>query len=222
MKLLATLLLTLAIPAHAASISIQSDAEYNVQRNGTPLFCASHVLVSGNVINFTGECGGPTPPPAGLYASGRLSYGGKGGFITNANLLDWSVLFGRSGVETNPVPFPGASGATPVWTPGRDQYTCSKFRTTSAALSGQYKNSREWSQTHVNISIATTCGNFTPAQPACHKENVLNNNNPALFWDINGAGTFKCHLTPNTDYYLNIRRSDALGIGKISVIGQQG
>lgn len=216
-------LLVYASSAHAASFTVQSDAEYNVQRNGTPLFCASHVLVNGSVINFTGDCGGPTPPPAGLYASGRLQYGNKGGFITNANLLDWSVLWGRQGVEGNPTPFPGASGATPVWTPGRNQYTCSKFRTGAVgSVTGQIKNSAYYSQTNVNISLSTSCGDFTPAQAACHKEDVRNDDHPALFFDIGGTGTFRCHLSPFTDYYENIRRSDALGIGKISVIGQQG
>lgn len=219
MKLLAAFLLTLAIPAHAAGF------DYSV---GSTQYCAQAFAQTPQVMTFSGwaigRCGDTPPPtPPGLYSSGRLSYGGKGGFITNANLLDWSVLWGRQGVEGNPVPFPGASGATPVWTPGRNQYTCSKFRTGAAgSVTGQIKNSSYYSQTNVNISLSTSCGDFTPAQAACHKENVHNDDRPALSFDIGGTGTFRCHLPPNTDVYENIRRSDALGIGRISVIGQQG
>lgn len=193
---------------------------------GSTLYCAQSVAQTPQVMTFTGwalgRCG-DTPPPAGLYASGRLSYGGRGGFISNANLLDWSVLWGRSGVEGQPVPFPGSSGATPVWTPGRGQYTCSKFRTGAVgSVTGQIKNSSYYSQSVVDISLSTSCGDFAPAQPACLKTNVAKDDRPVLFFDIGGAGTFKCHLSPNTDYYENIRRTSPTANGAISVIGQQG
>lgn len=208
----------------AVGKSNAAGVDYSV---GSTQYCAQSVAQTPQDMIFhgwtIGQCGGGTnPPPAGLYASGRLSYGGKGGFITNANLLDWAVLWGRSGVQTDPVPFPGASGATPVWTPGANQYTCSKFRTPAGGLSGQYKNSAYYSTGAINISLSTTCGDFTPAQPACHKENVPNNDQPKLFWDINGAGTFRCHLPANTDVFLNVKRTSPTAQLAISVIGQQG
>lgn len=217
MKLLATLLLIFAIPANAAGV------DYSV---GANQYCAQTFAQTPQVMTFSGWAAGPCtapPPPAGLYASGRLSYGGRGGFIVNADLTTWANLWGRAGVEGTPFPFPGASGATPVWTPGRGQYTCSKFRTGAAgSVSGQIKNSSYYSQSVVDISLSTRCGDFAPAQTACVKTNVAKDDRPVLFFDIAGPGTFKCHLTPNTDYFENIKRTSPTATGAISVIGQQG
>lgn len=234
-NLLIAALCLAGVAAHAATPSTDTicGADTHVLRNGVEQFCANCITPLGDRVDYSGTCGGTQPPPAGLYASGRLTYGGRGGFISNANLLDWAVLWGRQGVEGQPTPFPGASGATPVWTPGRAQYTCSKFRTPDPIprdnlpplmprTTGQVKNSRYYSASVIDVAWSTSCGDFAPAQTKCHAEAVPTNENPVIPFDIGGTGTGRCHMPPSTDMFLNIRRTSPTETGAISVIGQQG
>ncbi len=112
--------LCFAVVAMAGTATIQTDAEYHVQRNGVEQFCAPHVSVSGSTLNFTGDCEGPPPVDPTIISIANVSYRGAG-IATNVDVTQFANIFGRAGAQQPIQQYPYVTGSTPSITvgPGR-------------------------------------------------------------------------------------------------------
>jgi hypothetical protein len=141
--------------------------------------------------NITG-----TPPPP-------LSF--------NFPLANWEDLLGRIVAGQVPVPWPGVAGTEVGIRIHKTQYIGLKFHVpadvatnmTGMIVHPSYPNSVP----AIAASFSTTCGNFTPPQPACLNANALPTDAPIFYWTTNPNDTnpHRCVLMPDQDYYINLK-----------------
>jgi len=128
------------------------------------------------------------------------------------DLTLWDNIWGHISENDNVTPWPGVPGASPtIWTIGKTQYVGALFHvgTPSPSLSGHYVNVSYGAGPNLDMSISTTCGDFTGGgQAGCVKNNVPSDGSGLVYYRIGNPTSFWCSLSPNTDYYLNVRFHD--------------
>ncbi|MBO9665105.1 hypothetical protein [Dokdonella sp.] len=164
------------------------------------------------------------PGPAGMtrLTTSNISYGqpiGAGDPTrSNVNVTEWSNIWGfTSPSGTTPVSWPGVRGASAVIRGfGRDKFVAAHFNTGSSptTLNGYFVYGA-LAQPNLDMRISTVCGDFSPntENAACladgpNHTGIAGDGNASMHWDRLTTNSTYCHLTPNTDYYLNIKVHD--------------
>ena len=131
------------------------------------------------------------------------------------DLTLWDNIWGHISENDDVSPWPGVAGASPtIWSIGKTQYVGALFHTTSTlSLSGHYVNVSYGAGPNLDMSISPTCGDFAPAQAGCLKTNIPSDGSGMIYWRMQNPTTFWCALTPNADYYLNVRFHDPTTTG---------
>jgi len=174
---------------------------------------AGSVTSTPGVIAIT-QTGGDTCPstPLTRMAVGTIRYpnwGNGTGTRTNVDLTQFDNIWGHLNNVDSITPWPGVSGTQPAimnW--NRSQYAAAKFHVPANQSIHQYGNfgyGTYYSGPSMTLAISQTCGDFSPTNPVC----VSTHGAGESFrkWVINPF-TNGCPLTPNTDYYVNIKMAD--------------
>ena len=138
------------------------------------------------------------------------------------DLTLWDNIWGHISESDDVTPWPGVPGTSPtIWTIGKTQYVGALFHTTSSlGLSGHYVNVSYGRGPNLDMSISPTCGDFTGGgQLGCVKTNIPSDGSALVSWRMHDPSSFWCALSPNTDYYLNVRFTDPNTTGPGCVIG---
>jgi len=193
-----TALVGLAFSAHAT--------EYNVQRNGAPLFCASAVTISGTTYNFSNDCGITPPPAPGRILTSNIAYVPATGSVRFTGLSDWSDIWGHASPFDTTVAFPGRPNSQPtIVNFRRDGYVCVKLHPSALSPSFGFITHTEYSYgADLTAAISNACGNFAPPNPLCLKSSQ--SGQPIINWTTRPA-TYRtfCPVTVGADQYLNIK-----------------
>jgi hypothetical protein len=194
-----------------------------VKHDGQQAFCATKgPIVMGfdpGPYNFTGTCESAPPPPgtcngpAGLTRITRsnVTYGAVGSSARiNVDLTEWNNIWGHGTNADAVTPWPGVNGAGPVIrTFARRGFLAAHFNTGSHGVPtfGVIAYASNIGGPDVDIRISRTCGDFSAdtANPACLVQ-AASDDSPAIRWKFGAGNTGSyCNLTPNTDYYINVK-----------------
>ncbi|HEV7489637.1 MAG TPA: hypothetical protein VGO25_02450 [Rhodanobacteraceae bacterium] len=129
----------------------------------------------------------------------------------SVDLTLWDNIWGHITESDDVTPWPGDAGTSPtIWSIGKTQYVGALFHTTSSlGLSGHYVNVSYGQGPNLDMSISPTCGDFTGGgQAGCVKTNIPADGSALVSWRMHDPSSFWCALTPNSDYYLNVRFDD--------------
>lgn len=129
----------------------------------------------------------------------------------NANLTKWEEIWGHQTTTDAAIAWPGVLGASPVITNfGRNNYIAAKFHVGDVplTLNGAYTNVSNFGGLDITTSISTQCGDFDPAQVGCKARSAPPSDESSTYWRMQNPTSFYCQLSPNTDYYLNIKHTN--------------
>jgi hypothetical protein len=127
------------------------------------------------------------------------------------DLTLWDNIWGHINETDDVTPWPGVSGSSPtIWTIGKTQYVAAKFHTSSlTTTNGFFKNVSYGAGPNLDMAISQSCGDFAPTEASCLKTNIPSSDTPLVFWRLDTVvSNSYCHLTPNSDYYVNIQFHD--------------
>lgn len=145
--------------------------------------------------------------PAGRQTQANLSIGGF--TATNVDVRYWENVWGRANVWDPVVPWPGLSYSMPtILNFGQNSYMALLFHVPANAPHNRFgwitHTEYNYGQ-DLTVAISTECGDFHPPSNTCHADTRSGQN--LAPWRVNSSGNF-CLLTPDTDYYLNLRITD--------------
>jgi PKD repeat protein len=151
--------------------------------------------------------------PAGRVLTSDIAYPGAQGAVRHgADLTLFENIWGHLTPTDPTVPWPGITGDTvTITTIAKTGYIGAGFHVpigTNINLGGYYSNDGYNAGPNIDIAVSTTCGDFNPAQAGCHKEDRIANDSHSLDWRMQNPTSYQCALTPDTDYYVNIRFHD--------------
>lgn len=197
------IVLIIAFLARHASAATPQSATYNVQRNGTPLFCASGIAVSGNTYNFTGDCSMPVT----RQLTATLTYVPPGGTLVTG-VTECDQIMGRASASDPIVPFPGRPNAAPVINNfGRTNFISCHFRApVSGATFGWWKPTEYNHGFDLTSAISTTMGDFNPSGAGCRM--VSGSGQNLVGWNTDGTKRSLCQLVAGRDYYLSMKATN--------------
>jgi hypothetical protein len=158
----------------------------------------------------------PTDPTITQALTGNVNWGRITGnppppFAMGFPLVDWDQILGRIERGGPVIPWPGVGGSQAGIHIRKNQYIGLKFHVpanTALTLSGMLVHpSYPSAVPGIAASFSTTCGNFTPAQPACLNTNARPTDDPIFHWTTDPTNTnpYICTLIPGQDYYLNLK-----------------
>lgn len=152
----------------------------------------------------------PDACPFGRQVLADIDYGTC--IVDDVDVTQWSNIWGYDCLTGGTVPFPGSPGGTgdaTILDFGRTTYIAAHFHVPADLPTNTYG----WiTHTEYNYgldltaSISTACGDFAPANPECLSVAISGQN--LVPWRV-GAANF-CPLTPGTDYFLNIKPTNAM------------
>ena len=145
--------------------------------------------------------------PAGRQTRANISLGGF--TLTNVDVTQWDNVWGRSNIFDPPIPWPGLAVSAPIILDfGESTYMSLRFHVPIDSPQNRFG----WlTHTEYNYgkdltaAISSDCGDFNPPSSVCHNETVSGQN--LVPWRIASSGGF-CLLTPDTDYFLNLKITD--------------
>jgi hypothetical protein len=204
-------------------------ADITVQHDGITVFHATAAPAMGvfdpqtGIYNFTGTP--PSPPsacptsPRTRAAASNIQYLPDSALRRSMDLTAWQNIWGfiSADVHATAVPWPGVPGASPtILTLGKTQYLSAKFHVgaIAATAAGQYVDVSYGNGPAIDAAISTSCGDFAPVDPACRTATPVSSQDQTfLAWKAAPGNAAHCGLTPNTDYFLNVRFHDASPAG---------
>jgi hypothetical protein len=131
-------------------------------------------------------------------------------------ITQWDNIWGHINETDGITPWPGVAGASPtIWTIGKTQYVAAKFHTGAlTTTNGFFKNVSYGAGPNLDMAISQNCGDFAPTEAACLKSDVPSSDTALVFWRLDTVvSSSYCHLTPNSDYYVNIQFHDPATTG---------
>lgn len=158
---------------------------------------------------------GDTSCPAGRQTVGNLFYPPSQTLRNNVDLTLWDNIWGHNSTTDPVVPWPGFPGSNPVIKNfDKTQYVAAKLHVPAdLGYQGFYKNISYNGGPNLTMSISETCGDFTPTQSACLREDIPSGDQGMVYWRQATGTNFYCHLDANTDYYVNIKLTDPTADG---------
>jgi hypothetical protein len=158
---------------------------------------------------------GDTSCPAGRQTVGNLFYPPSQTLRNNVDLTLWDNIWGHNTTTDPVVPWPGFPGSNPVIKNfDKTQYVAAKLHVAAnLGYQGFYKNISYNGGPNLTMSISESCGDFTPSQSACLREDIPSGDQGMVYWRQAAGTNFYCHLEANTDYYLNIKITDPAATG---------
>jgi hypothetical protein len=196
---------------HTVPVTITSAGNYTF---GMTCTNSSGVGVSQTVVASNGGGGGGGGDcPAGRVLTSSISYPGDGGATRQqGDLTTFEGIWGHLTPTDPPVLWPGVRGDTvTINTIPKTGYIAAAFHVpvgTNPFLGGYYSSDGYNAGPDIDISVSAACGDFAPAQEGCHQEVRHANDMHALDWRMQNPTDFQCMLTPDADYYVNIKFSD--------------
>ncbi|MEO5626935.1 MAG: hypothetical protein ABIQ70_13080 [Dokdonella sp.] len=167
-----------------------------------------------NVSAGGGVCNGPAGYTRILTSD--ITYGAATpGTRANVSVLEWDNIWGHSSATDAVVAWPGIIGSSPnLKSFARTSFLSAHFKTpanatTASSKFGNFTYPTYTAGENADMSISTTCGDFSPpADTGCAVYNVASADQAMVAWWFKTTNASFCHLLPNTDYYLNIKRTD--------------
>lgn len=156
--------------------------------------------------------------PAGRITSSDISYPiGSSGTRRGVDLTHFENIWGHADDTDSTVDWPGRAGASPIIEDfARYGYIAAAFHTPAglgATLAGFFKNVRYFGGPNLTFSISQQCADFYPAESGCLATNISASDAPMVYWNTVFTGTFHCTLSPDTDYYVNIKLANPTATG---------
>ena len=137
--------------------------------------------------------------PAGRQTRANISLGGF--TLTNVDVTQWDNVWGRSNIFDPPIPWPGLAVSMPIILNfGESTYMSLRFHVPIDSPHTEYNYGKD-----LTAAISSDCGDFNPPSSVCHHETVSGQN--LVPWRVASSGGF-CLLTPDTDYFLNLKITD--------------
>lgn len=170
---------------------------------------AQVVVTAGGVA-----CNGPAGY-ARLITS-DITYGAATpGTRANVDIREWDNIWGHASATDTVVAWPGIIGSSPnLKSFARTSFLSAHFKTPanaspSSSKFGNFTYPTYTAGENADMTISTTCGDFSPpVDTGCGVYNVASGDQAMVAWWFKTTNTSFCHLQPNTDYYLNIKRTD--------------
>jgi len=182
----------------------------------TALLLATSISAAGDNIFESGLDGASCPD--GRIMQSDLQYGDT--TLTDVDVTAFENLWGRGAASDPPVSWPGLTGSSPMILDfARTGYLAAKFHTSADpadTLVGMFEYvSYPYgaSSPHLDFSITTECGNFSPEQSGCIELDVAAVDVPLGRWRVYAGNAFYCQLQSDTDYFVNVRFSDPAATG---------
>ena len=127
----------------------------------------------------------------------------------NVDVTQWANVWGRSTIFDPPIPWPGVSTSMPIILNfGETSYLALAFHVPIDSPPNRFgwltHTEYNYGQ-DLTAAISTECGDFNPPSSRCHSETVSGQN--LVPWRVAATGGF-CLLTPDTDYFLNLKITD--------------
>lgn len=203
---------TLAPGAGAAGVTLKPTAAGTYELSLTCSNSASPPASATATGQFTAD---PAQVDACINPDMRLTRGNLAywtyGSVSNADLTEWSQIFGRMKPTEAIKPWPGASLSIPQITWGdQNKYISAHFKVTgseSPNISGMLSHFSNNPGPNIDTTISKTCGDFANGAAAyCKTTNKPASSNIAA-WKVPGVNANYCELPPG-DYYLNIKLTD--------------
>ena len=197
------------------STSATSPRSVTATQNGTYSLTLTCSNTAGSVTSqpasvSVGVADSCPSTPLVRMAVGNIRYPNTGsGVRNNVDLTVYDNIWGHLNNTDGVTPWPGVNGTQPAilnW--NRATYVAAKFHVPANESTHQYGRlgyGTYYSGPPMTLSISSTCGDFSPTNPVC----VSTHGAGESFnkWVIDPF-TNGCPLTPNTDYYVNIKMAD--------------
>ena len=145
--------------------------------------------------------------PSGRQTRANISF--QGFTLTNVDVTEWVNIWGRASSFDSPIPWPGVASSMPIILNfGETTYMSLHFHVPIDSPPNRFgwltHTEYNYGQ-DLTAAISTECGDFNPPSSVCHSETVSGQN--LVPWRVAATGGF-CLLTPNADYYLNLKITD--------------
>lgn len=133
----------------------------------------------------------------------------------NVDVKEWENLWGYATPTDTQHAWPGVNGAGPVLESIlMHDYVGAHFHTPadSAGSYGSFIYPTNYGGPNIDVVISTRCGDFdyNSENTACSVQNHPSDGQVAMRWWVKqGNRNFYCNLQPDSDYYLNIRYTNA-------------
>ncbi|HJT96926.1 MAG TPA: hypothetical protein VJ696_01310 [Rhodanobacteraceae bacterium] len=146
--------------------------------------------------------------PAGRIETSDVEY--SNGVVEDVDVRFFDGIWGRSGADDEPFPFPGLTIRATIADFERDGYLAAKF-TVPAEFPDYYSGVFEHSAASaaddapIDFSLSTACGYFPATRGPCTAHGVAPDGSGMIYWVSNPQATGYCTVAPGQTYFVNVR-----------------
>ena len=157
-----------------------------------------------------GACTVPGHPELSQIVTSDINYGAYPTPVrTGVDVREYDNIWGHFNATDPVVPWPGRNGSGPnLKSFLRTNFLAAHFNTGSDTTRYGFWTAPYTSFLAMDMTISTTCGDFTDAPAGCIATNVAAPGNTLVSWTFATNNQTKCILQPHTDYYVNVKYHD--------------
>lgn len=155
-------------------------------------------------------CTVPGHPELSQITSSDINYGAYPTPVrTGVDVREYDNIWGHFNATDALVPWPGRNGSGPnIKNFQRTSFLAAHFHTGTDTTRFGFWTAPYTSFLAMDMTVSTTCGDFTAAPSGCIATNVAAPGNTMVSWTFATNNQTKCILQPNTDYWVNVKYHD--------------